>query len=166
MDQADPSPPPPAPPAVNRRRTALTGSVLLALVATQALTLFDVGAMIVPHIFVGLLFLVAVVVKLVHVGVRFVRYYAGDPDFRAEGPPATPARVLAPVLVAVTLVLLGSGVGLVLIGGSVLLRVHLVSFLIWVLLGVGHLLLSARNLPELIAAPQNGEVPNNRDDPV
>jgi hypothetical protein len=63
-------------------------------------------------------------------------------------------------------VLLGSGVGLVLIGGSVLLRVHLVSFLIWVLLGVGHLLLSARNLPELIAAPQNGEVPNNRDDPA
>ncbi|MDX6512264.1 MAG: hypothetical protein QOE36_1768, partial [Gaiellaceae bacterium] len=56
------------------------------------------------------------------------------------GPPRLLLRLLAPLLIASTLTLFGSGVALIVVGhgGGMLRRVHSVSFLFWGLLVVAH----------------------------
>ena len=46
---------------------------------------------------------------------RFARYYTGAPAYRRKGPPPVLLRLLGPVVVILTLVLLFSGVGLLLV---------------------------------------------------
>jgi len=63
-----------------------------------------------------------------------VRYYRGAPAYRRKGPPPVLLRLLGPVVVILTLVLLASGVGLLLVSPSwmsLLLKVHKASFILW-----------------------------------
>ena len=52
------------------------------------------------------------VLKIASTGWRFVRYYAGAPAYRRKGPPPVLLRLLGPVVVILTVVLLASGVAL------------------------------------------------------
>jgi len=65
------------------------------------------------HVFVGLVLVPVVAWKLAVVAYRFGRYYTHDPDYRRAGPPQIVLRIIAPVLVAAIVVLLGSGILLV-----------------------------------------------------
>lgn len=93
-------------------------------------------------------------VKIGSTGYRFVRYYAGSPAFVREGPPRPPMRVLAPLLLTSTLALLGSGIGLLMVGPAQmhpLAEVHTVSMLIWLPLVAIHAFAYIRLVPRRIA---------------
>src|SRR4029079_3819547 len=71
--------------------------------------------------------------KLGSTGYRFARYYTGAAAYREKGPPRPLLRVLAPVLVATTALIFGSGGWLLLLGhhSDLVLTVHKVSFIVW-----------------------------------
>jgi len=94
------------------------------------------------HIFLGLLLLPPVALKLASTGWRFTRYYARNEAYRHEGPPRLLLRMLAPLLVASTLTLFGSGVALLVggHGGGLLLGLHAVSFGVWGVVMIVHVL--------------------------
>jgi len=118
----------------NARLTAVNAAVLLALLAAEGLTLLGVRRMLTPHVFIGMLLIPPVLVKVGSTGWRFVRYYAHVPAYRRKGPPPVLLRLLGPFVVLLTLVLLASGVGLLLVGAPqipLLLEVHKASFILW-----------------------------------
>ena len=120
-------------PTGNERLTATTGLLLVVLLAIEATTPLDLHSFLPVHIFLGLLLLVPVALKLASAGWRFARYYLGSTPYRLLGPPQVFLRLLAPLLVVSTVVLLGSGVAVLAVGhgGGLLLSVHAVSFAVW-----------------------------------
>ncbi|HEV7133659.1 MAG TPA: hypothetical protein VGN27_08025 [Gaiellaceae bacterium] len=132
-------------PERNARLTALAGAVLLVLLAVEGVTLISLQAMISWHIFVGVLVVPVVLLKMASTGYRFFRYYTRRPDYVRAGPPHVVLRLLGPVVVLSTLVLLGTGLALVALGpgGGITLLLHKASFVIWLgALGIhvlGHL---------------------------
>jgi hypothetical protein len=71
-----------------------------------------------------------------------MRYYTGNEPYRVEGLPNLLLRSLAPLLVASTLTLFGSGVALIVAGpgGGLLRTVHTFSFVVWGVLMIVHVL--------------------------
>ncbi|WP_442544852.1 hypothetical protein ACSBOX_03655 [Arthrobacter sp. KN11-1C] len=137
----------------NERLTALTGAVVLVLSVAEIATVPTLGSLIVAHFFVGVLLAGPVVAKTASTGWRFIRYYSRDPDYRRKGPPRPFLRVIAPLLVVSTLVLIASGIALAITGPApeILIRVHVVSFLIWLATLAVHVFAYARRVPRLIA---------------
>ena len=129
-------------PPGNERLTTSVGLVLLVLLGLEALTTLALRSYLPVHIFLGLLLLPPLALKLASTGWRFVRYYMGNEPYRLEGPPRLPLRLLAPLLVASTLSLFGSGVALIVVGhgGGLLLGLHAVSFGVWGILMIVHVL--------------------------
>ena len=118
----------------NARLTASNAVVLLVLLAAEGATVLRVRQLISPHVFLGVLLIPPVLVKLGSTGYRFVRYYTGAPAYRRKGPPPVLLRVLGPVVVILTLVVLASGVALLLVSpawSARLLFVHKASFVLW-----------------------------------
>ena len=132
-------------PERNLRLTALTGVVLLVLLALEGFTLLSLRSMLSLHIFVGVLIVPVVLLKLGSTGYRFLRYYTGRPDYVRAGPPPLLLRLLGPIVVLSTLALLGTGLALIAVGpgAGLVLGLHKASFVVWVgALGVhvlGHL---------------------------
>jgi hypothetical protein len=120
-------------PPGNERLTTSVGLVLLVLLALETLTTLALRSYLPVHIFLGLLLLPPLALKLASTGWRFLRYYTGNKPYRLEGPPRLLLRLLAPLLIASTLSLFGSGVALIVVGhgGGLLLSVHAVSFVVW-----------------------------------
>jgi hypothetical protein len=79
-----------------------------------------------------------------------MRYYTRDPDYRLKGAPQIVMRVLAPLLVAFTILLFGSGVAMGFVHGRALTvarRVHGPSAFLWtVILGLHVLVYLTRAL--------------------
>jgi hypothetical protein len=120
-------------PTQNLRLTALTGFVLLVLLAIEGFTLISLNSMLSLHIFVGVLVVPVVLLKLASTGYRFFRYYTRRADYVRAGPPSLPLRLLGPVVVLATVALLGTGLALIAVGpgsGFVLL-LHKASFVVW-----------------------------------
>ena len=118
----------------NERLTTLAGAVLLVLIVVELVTTAALHALLSAHVLVGVLLAGPLVVKIGSTGYRFLRYYAGSPAFVRKGPPRLALRVLAPLLLATTLVLIGSGIGLLVTGPAQpgpLLAVHNISALLW-----------------------------------
>jgi hypothetical protein len=127
----------------NERLTAATGAVLIALLAVIGLTIISLSRLLWVHLFVGMLLLGPVALKLASTGYRFVRYYTANRSYRRKGPPPTALRLIAPVVVASTLIVFASGVALLFIGPSsrgTLLPIHKVSFFVWVAFMAIHVL--------------------------
>jgi hypothetical protein len=145
----------------NARLTALTGALLLLLLAIESATIPFLGALLSVHVFVGLLLLGPVALKLASTGYRFARYYGGAREYVALGAPVLLMRVLvAPVLVLSTLTLFGTGVALVAIPhrGAVL-GLHKASFVVWVgAFGLHVLAYGLRAARRLVARAPRGEL--------
>jgi hypothetical protein len=127
----------------NARLTASNAAVLLVLLAAEGVTVLRVRQLISPHVFLGMLLIPPVLVKLGSTGYRFVRYYQGAPAYRRKGPPPVPLRLLGPVVVILTVVLLASGVALLLASpawSARLLFVHKASFVLWFIAMAVHVL--------------------------
>jgi hypothetical protein len=118
----------------NARLTAANAAVLLVLLAIEGVTILRIRPLLSPHVFIGAVLIPPVLLKVASTTWRFARYYRGAPAYRRKGPPPVLLRLLGPVIVILTLVLLASGVGLMLVGQSwlpLLLKVHKASFVLW-----------------------------------
>ena len=118
----------------NARFTGLLAVVLLVLLALEGVTIPFIGSLLTPHVFIGVLLIPPVLYKIGSTTWRFVKYYTGDPRYQRKGPPVLALRVLGPVVVVLTLAVIGSGVGLVLLPRSqraLMLTAHQASFVLW-----------------------------------
>jgi hypothetical protein len=139
----------------NERLTAATGAALIVLLAVIGITLLRLRPLLSVHLFVGMLLIPPVLLKLASTGYRFVRYYTHDPVYRRKGPPAPALRLMAPMVVLTTVVVLASGVALLFVGPSsrdTLLPIHKVSFILWSLFFVLHVLGHLVELPSALRA--------------
>jgi hypothetical protein len=140
----------------NERLTALAGGVLLVLIVVELATTASLHTLLSLHVVVGVLLTGPLAVKLGSTGYRFVRYYTAAPAYVRRGPPRLALRVLAPLLVATTLALIGSGIGLLIAGPpqdqeGLLLRVHALSTLLWIPLLAIHAVAYLPRVQRLIA---------------
>jgi hypothetical protein len=117
----------------NGRLTAVTGAVLLVLLAAEGATIPWIRPLLSVHIFLGVLLLGPVALKLASTGYRFIRYYTGATEYVQLGPPAPLMRALvAPVLVLSTATVFGTGVILLAVPHrGLVLGLHKASFIVW-----------------------------------
>jgi|tagenome__1003787_1003787.scaffolds.fasta_scaffold20804285_3 hypothetical protein len=133
-------------PEGNERLTSTVGLALIAMLGAEAATTLSLSTFLPVHIFLGLVLLPAVSLKLASTGWRALRYYTHNPAYRLLGPPQIAMRLLAPLLVASTAVLFGSGVAFLVTGDrhGTLLSIHAVSFGVWGVLVSLHTLVYLR----------------------
>jgi hypothetical protein len=144
----------------NERLTAVVGAVLLVLLAVLGVTIVRIGQLLWLHLFLGLLLIGPVSLKLASTGYRFARYYVATAAYRLKGPPHPLLRGLAPVLVVTTLAVFVTGVLLLADGpGSrdQLLLWHKVSFIVWLVAMVPHVLGHLLELPPALRLTRNGD---------
>jgi hypothetical protein len=139
----------------NARLTGSNAALLVALLAIEGATILSIRSLLSPHVFVGMLLIPPVALKTGSTLYRFWRYYQGAPAYRRKGPPPWILRLLGPFVVALTVVVLASGVGLMLVAGpwrQRLLVVHKASFVLWfgamTIHVLGHLGETARLAPK------------------
>lgn len=138
----------------NERLTALAGTALLALLAVEVVTSIRLRTLLSAHVVVGVVLAGPLAVKLGSTGYRFVRYYARSPSYVRRGPPHLALRMLGPLLVATTLVVVGSGIGLMVTGprnAGPLLPLHGFSVLVFLPLMAIHLVAHILATPRLVA---------------
>lgn len=139
-------------PEGNERLTVLTGLMLIVLLAALGVTIVRIGQLLWLHLFLGLVLIGPVALKLASTGYRFARYYTDSAAYRRKGPPATPLRMLAPLVVLCTLGVFATGVVLLALGPSSrqpLLLLHKVFFFGWLAVTAVHVLGHA---PEMLRA--------------
>jgi hypothetical protein len=144
----------------NERLTALVSLVLLVLIIVEIVTSAFLRIWLPTHTVIGVLLAGPLLVKMGSTGWRFLRYYTGAPAYVRRGPPPLVLRLLGPVLLITTLVMVGSGIGLVVTGPlQPLLLTHGFSALLWLPLIAVHSLAHLQQFPRNIAAdwsPQQG----------
>jgi hypothetical protein len=96
--------------AGNEALTSWTGLLLLPLLGLVGLTGVAFGSLWRAHFVVGILLVPVLGMKLVSTTYRAARYYTGSKRYRAAGPPELAARILAPVLIVVTVIAMWSGI--------------------------------------------------------
>ena len=144
----------------NARLTALAGAALFVLLAGEGVTILAIHRLLSPHLFIGLLLIPPLALKMASAGNRFVRYYAGDAAYRAAGPPPLLLRLIAPVLVASTVVVFATGVELWLFGlrlGAIWLTAHKASFVLWFVFAAIHVLGHLERTPRLALPDLRGD---------
>ena len=136
--------------AANERLTATVATVLLVLLAVEGATLLDMRQYLSVHAFVGILLIPVVGLKLATTSWRMLRYYLGSEEYVSRGPPHAVLRMLvAPVVVASTVFLFGTGVALLALDqthGQVV-QLHQASFIVWVGAMSIHVLTRLTHLP-------------------
>ncbi|HEX4323332.1 MAG TPA: hypothetical protein VHZ77_01755 [Gaiellaceae bacterium] len=121
-------------PGGNEQLTALAGVLLVVFVAVEGATLLNLRALLTVHAFVGMFLLPIVALKMASTGWRMARYYLGSEEYVRRGPPPLPLRVVvAPVVVASTIVLFGTGVFLLAAHEThgTAVGLHKASFVVW-----------------------------------
>ncbi len=139
----------------NQLLTTVTGAVLIALLAVIGVTIIRIRPLLWEHLFVGMLLIGPVALKLSSTGYRFVRYYTGDQSYRRKGPPPQGLRLIAPIVVLSTVVVLASGVALLFVGPQsrgTLLPIHKVGFFIWLAFMALHVLAHLPSIPSALRA--------------
>ena len=119
----------------NSRLTSVTGIILLLMLAVEGVTVLRVRQLITLHIYLGLLLLGPVVLKSASTMWRFGRYYSGSAPYVQKGPPHPVLRLLGPLVLVSSLVLLGSGIVVIAEArdhGGPWLTVHKATFFVWV----------------------------------
>ena len=139
----------------NARLIGWTGLVLLVLLAIEGVTILDIRPLLSVHVFVGLLLIPPVALKLAATGYRLLRYYMRAAEYVRKGPPLLLMRmVVAPGLVAATLVVFATGVTLLVVGprGGIVLGLHKASVIVWLGAFGIHVLAYVLRVPGLVAA--------------
>ena len=137
----------------NERLTAATGVVLLVLLAALGATILRIRPLLSEHMFLGILLIPPIALKMASTGYRFVLYYTSDPRYRRKGAPPAILRLVAPIVVASTVVVFASGVALLLLGPSSrgsLLLIHKASFIVWIAVTAIHILGHLSDLPRAL----------------
>ena len=154
--------------AGNERLTAMTGAVLLVLLAAEGVTILSLGQLLTPHFFIGMLLLGPITLKAGSTIYRFARYYTGSAPYRRKGPPALLLRLLGPVIIASTAGVFGTGIALAVTGPAgrqPWLFLHKASFVIWFCALTIHVLAYLPRLPGLLASEARGAAAREADGP-
>jgi hypothetical protein len=149
----------------NERLTAGSAVVLIGLLAAEGMTIVFLRPLFSAHVFIGMLLIPPVALKLGSTGWRFACYYRGDREYVRRGPPLLPLRLLAPLVVASTVAVFGTGVALLALGpagGGFVLGLHKASFVVWFVATALHVLAHLRRLPRLALADWRRLVPPER----
>jgi hypothetical protein len=150
----------------NELLTAATSAVLVVLLAVIGITIISLKPLLSIHLFVGMLLIGPVALKLGSTGYRFVRFYTGNPRYVSKGPPPLALRVIAPIIVISTVVVLASGVALLFAGPSsrgTLLPIHKVSFIVWIAFTAFHILAHLPTIPGALRADYGHSAQWNHD---
>ena len=126
----------------NEILTSASALVLTLLLFAEGVTILRIGGLRGAHMFIGLVLIPPLVLKLASVGYRFARYYIGTRAYVEKGPPLLALRLLAPLLVAMTIAVFATGVILMIDGnrrGSVF-QLHKLTFIAWGVLFAIHFL--------------------------
>jgi hypothetical protein len=117
----------------NELLTSSAAALLTILLLAEGVTIVHLDGLLGAHMFIGLMLIPPVLLKLGSTGYRFARYYTGSPIYRAKGPPQLLLRLLAPVLVAATVMIFVTGVWLLVLGhrSDQVLMLHKVGFIVW-----------------------------------
>jgi hypothetical protein len=149
----------------NERLTAMTGAVLLILLAAEGFTILRLGRLLTLHFFLGMLLLGPVALKAGSVMYRFFRYYTGSAPYVRKGPPAPLLRLLGPFVLLLTACVFGSGVMLAIVGPAgrhPWTTIHKGAFILWFGAMAIHVLAYLPRLPRLLSAEARGaELPRN-----
>jgi hypothetical protein len=141
--------------AGNERLTTVVGATLIVLLAAIGLTIIRIHGLLSEHLFIGMLLVPPVLLKMSSTGYRFVRYYTADPRYRRKGPPELALRVIAPMVVLSSVVVIGSGVALLFAGPSsrgTLFPIHKDSFFVWGAFMALHVLGHLPGMPAVLRA--------------
>jgi hypothetical protein len=132
----------------NERLTATVGLVLVVLTLIELATLvLGLGQLLSVHVFIGLVLIPPILLKLASTGWRFTRYYTRSEAYRLKGAPQIAMRMLAPLLVAATVVLFASGVAIGLLHGhalSIARQLHGPASVVWMIVVGLHVLVYLR----------------------
>ena len=144
--------------AGNERLTAMTGAVLLILLAAEGVTILGRHHLLTLHFFLGFLLIGPVLLKLGSTIYRFFRYYTGAAPYVRKGPPMLLLRLLGPVVIATSIGVIGSGVALAIVGPgpSIWLFAHKAFFVLWLGAMTIHVLAHAPKLPRLLVSRPDG----------
>jgi hypothetical protein len=137
----------------NARLIAYASLALVVPLTAEVITGIRPGLL--AHALIGFFLVPLVLLKLGSVGYRFARYYTGDPQYRVAGPPELVMRLLAPILVLLTIALFATGIELWVFGfrfGDQWLTWHKAVFVLWFLFTVFHVLAYSGRGPELAIA--------------
>jgi hypothetical protein len=147
----------------NERLTAMTGAVLVILLAVEGYTILRIGRLLTLHVFLGMLLLGPVTLKAGSVLYRFARYYTGSEPYRRKGPPAPLLRIIGPINMLLTACVFGTGVMLAVTGPGYYdggatgwLQLHRLSFIAWLFFMAIHVLAYVWRLPAILAAEARG----------
>lgn len=143
----------------NEQLTAMTGIVLIALLAALGVSIVGIGQLLWLHLFLGLLLLGPVALKIASTGYRFLGYYARAALYRAKGPPMPALRAMGPIVVLSTLTVFISGVVLLYDGPrgrDALVLIHKASFIVWLAFMAIHVLAHLPNLGRSLRAVRIG----------
>ena len=141
--------------------------MLTALLVAEGITVIDIVPLVSAHMFIGTVLLPPVALKLGSTGYRALRYYTRARPYRALGPPRLPLRLLAPLLVASTIVVLVTGVLLLALGhkAGMVLEIHKLAFIVFGVLLMPHLFAYAprvwRSLRRDWTRPRREQVPGS-----
>jgi len=139
----------------NELLTNAVGVTLLVVLAVVGITIVRIGQLLWVHLFVGMLLIPPVLLKMSSTGYRFFRYYTGNPRYRSKGAPELALRLIAPLVVLSTAVVLVTGVALLFVGPSsrsTLLPIHKDSFFVWVAFVAVHVLGHLPSIPAALRA--------------
>jgi hypothetical protein len=137
----------------NERLTTVVSLVLLVLIIVELVTSAFLRLWLTAHTVVGVLLAGPLLLKMGATGWRFLRYYTRAPAYVHRGPPPLMLRVLGPVLLVTTLVMIGSGIGLVVTGPlQPFLLTHVFSALLWLPLIAVHSLAHFQHVKRSIAS--------------
>ena len=138
----------------NERLTAMTGAVLLLLLAAEGVTIVFKRELLTLHFFIGMLLVGPVLLKIGSTGYRFVSYYAGSAPYVRRGPPALLLRLLGPIVIATSAGVIGSGIALAITGPRApqWILIHKATFILWFGAMSVHVLWYAPQLPKLLRA--------------
>lgn len=146
--------------AGNERLTAMTGAVLLALLAAEGVTIVFKRQLMTAHFFIGMLLVGPVLLKMSSTGYRFIRYYTRSEPYVRKGPPALLLRMLGPVVILASVGVIGSGIALALTGpgsgASLWLFLHKATFVLWFGVMTIHVLAYVWRLPRHISGDLAG----------
>jgi hypothetical protein len=137
----------------NEQLTAIAATLLLVLLAVEGATLLNLRALLSVHAFVGMLLIPVVALKLASTGWRFARYYLRGEEYVRRGPPHAVVRLLvAPVVVASTVVVFATGVALLALDRTegTLVALHKASFVVWFGATSVHVLTRLVRLPAVL----------------
>jgi hypothetical protein len=139
--------------AGNEQLTAVVATVLVVLLAIEGATLLQLTSLLTVHAFVGMLLIPVVALKLASTGWRMLRYYRRGEEYVRRGPPHVMLRTfVGPVVILSTLMLLGTGVALLVLGQThgTVVGLHKASFFVWLGATGVHVLAHALKVPLLL----------------